>query len=130
MYIGKPRTFYDRDGSQRTSSSKFLIILQHGDKPLGPDNFRAIVRKVALSQLGHWMMGTARIKGHSISLSGSYGGDGLPVTTEIDEVYEAAIPVPLELYKAWSAGGGHNSCGSEAGAMRDWALKNIKELTK
>ena len=110
--------------------ARFLILIQHKDKPLGPDNFRAIVRKVALHQFGHFMMGTARIKGHSITLSGSYGSDGLPHTTDIDEVYNAAIPVPKELYDAWSEGGGHNSCGTEACAMRDWALKNIKELTK
>jgi hypothetical protein len=88
---------------------------------------RALVRKVAMSQRGHWMMGRARVFGHSLSLSGSYGGDGLTVTVP-REIFDRAVPIPPELHEAWNKGGGHNSAGNEALAMRDWALANLDKL--
>ena len=52
----------------------------YGDMPavLKPKLY-ACVRHVSLRQLGHWMMGSARIAGQSVTVSGAYGGDkGLP----------------------------------------------------
>ena len=69
---------------------------------------------------GHWMMGKARVLGHSLTVSGSYGNDGLVMTVPW-KVYQAGVPVPADLMEAWSKGGGHNSAGSEADAMREWA---------
>jgi hypothetical protein len=88
---------------------------------------RALVRRVAMHQCGHWMMGSAEAFGHKLSLSGSYGGDGLTVTVPRD-VFEKAVPIPQELHEAWNKGGGWNSAGSEAGAMREWALANLSKL--
>lgn len=88
---------------------------------------RALVRRVALHQCGHWMMGSARAFGHRISISGSYGGDGLTVTVP-QHVFDKAVPIPQELYDAWNKGGGWNSAGSEAPAMREWALANLDKL--
>jgi len=88
---------------------------------------RALVRKVAMHQCGQFMMGSARAFGHRIGLSGSYGGDGLTVTVS-REIFDKAIPIPAELHEAWNKGGGHNSAGSEAYAMRDWALANLDKL--
>ena len=88
---------------------------------------RALVRKVAMHQCGHWMMGSAQAFGHRLSLSGSYGGDGLTVTVP-REVFEQAVPIPQELHDAWNKGGGWNGAGSEAYAMRDWALANLDKL--
>lgn len=85
---------------------------------------RAIVRYVRMRQVGHWMMGSARIGSHRITLSGSYGSDGLP-TTVPDSVYKLGVPLPQELYDAWSNGGGWNCAGSEAEAMRKWALSAL-----
>jgi len=124
--------------------------MQHKDLPLGEDNFRALVRKVALQQFGPFMMsvarikghsitvsgaygcdglpfmmGVARIKGHSITVSGAYGCDGLPCTTSFDEVYEAAVPVPKELYHQWAHGEGWNSASSEAENMAKWARETF-----
>ena len=124
MYLTNEGHTYYHGTSQHQSRAPFLILVQHKDLPIGPDNFRALVRKVALQQMGHWMMGVARIKGQSITVSGDYGSDGLPHTTDITEVWEAATPVPKELYDLWNDGGG-NSCGSEADAMRKWALENL-----
>ena len=132
MYITHEGHTYYAGSEQRHTKAPFLIIVQHKNKPLGSDNFRALVRKVALRQFGHWMMGNAKVKGHSITLSGSYGGDGLPVTIEHDEIYDVAIPIPRELYNKWNNGKGWNSCGNEASDMKEWAVKTFlvkKEFT-
>lgn len=88
---------------------------------------RALVRKVALHQFGHFMMGSARAFGHRIPISGAYGSDGLPRDVP-REVFDRAVPIPRELHDAWNKGGGHNSAGSEADAMRAWALANLDKL--
>ena len=89
---------------------------------------RAVVRDVALRQLGHWMTGQVRISGHPVSLSGAYGADGL--TREVPRaVFELGVPLPPELYEAWSKGGGHNSAGSAAPDMAQWARDNLKALS-
>lgn len=85
---------------------------------------RAIVRYVRMRQLGHFMIGSARIGKTRITLSGSYGSDGLPKTVP-DEVYEAGTPLPQELYDAWNKGGGWNSAGNEREAMEKWAKQNL-----
>jgi len=128
MYIRPTTGYYDQDGSQHTRKGLFLILMQHNNFALDKHNFRAIVRKVALSQFGHFMMGTARIKGESITISGSYGNMGLPCDTKSDAVWNACTPVPEGLHEAWNKGGGHNSVGSEAHLMRLWANENIDKL--
>jgi len=75
------------------------------------------------------MMGTARVGGRSITLSGSYGGDGLPCNVPWD-VYLRGEPIPQELQQAFWTGGGHNSAGSEAPAMRKWALETFGKEKK
>ena len=124
MYLTKEGRTYYCGTEQHHTKAPFLILVQNENLPLGPDNFRAIVRKVALSQLGHWMMGTARIKGQSLTISGYYGQDGLPKTVN-EEIYNEATPVPKELYALWNNGGGWNSCRSEAPAIRKWAVENL-----
>lgn len=88
---------------------------------------RAIVRRVALHQCGHFMMGSARAFGHRIPISGTYGSDGLPRTVP-DAVFEKAIPIPTELHERWNNGGGWNGAGSEAPSMVEWALANLDKL--
>ena len=77
-----------------------------------------------MHQCGHWMMGSARAFGHKISLSGSYGGDGLPCDVPM-AVYEKATLVPKELIEAWNKGEGWNSAGTEAPAMAKWAVETL-----
>ena len=125
MYINPTTRYYDNAG-QHTARGNFLILVQCDD--LKTKEIRAIVRKVALHQCGHWMMGSARAFGHRIAISGAYGHDGLPCTVP-DDVFEKAIPIPADLYNAWNKGGGWNSCGSEAPLMRQWANKNIRALS-
>ena len=138
MYLRNDgHTYYDGT-EQHRSRGQFLILISRLDRP---KELRALVRSVALRQLGHWMMGVARIYGKSIVVSGTYGADGLPVTIDqrfttvngllktdddppwVEKVWGNAVPLPQELYDAWGKGGGWNSAGSEAPEMRKWALK-------
>jgi len=126
MYLDNDgRTYYSRTGNQHHSKGNFLVLLQDKGQDIGPNNFKAVVRKVALEQMGHWMMGTARIKNHSITISGAYGRDGLPCSVH-KEVFDMGVPIPKELYDLWNDGGGWNGCGSEAEEMRKWALETFE----
>jgi len=80
-----------------------------------------------MGQFGQFMMGFARVHGHRITLSGSYGSDGLTCNV-LDAVYNAGVELPAELRDAWNSGGGWNSAGSEAPKMRQWALANLAAL--
>lgn len=131
MYIQPTRTYYQ--GTELCASRGLFLILCHPKLPgyKHADYFtetRALVRKVALRQCGHWMMGTARAYGHSLTLSGSYGADGLILEVP-QEVYDRAFPVPRELMEAANNGGGWNSAGSKADLFRKWALNHLPELT-
>lgn len=88
----------------------------------------ACVRHVSLHQMGHWMTGTARIAGQSVTVSGSYGSDGLPMDYEklIPAARVKLVELPADLTEEFWKGGGHNSAGSEASAMRRWALEAFK----
>ena len=129
MYIRNTISGYDSSGKQVARRQLFLMLVQDKDKPCCAENTRAIVRKVALSQLGHWMIGFARVKGERLTVSGSYGSDGLPMYVSAN-VFNEAIPLPAELYEAWLKGGGWNGAGSEASAMRKWANENLAKLYK
>jgi len=129
MYIDQSGHRYYRGTEQHCSRAPFLILVQPDDYEKRNEPIRALVRKVAMHQCGHWMMGSARAFGHKISLSGSYGGDGLP-TSVPQEVYDRATPVPQELIDAWNKGEGWNSAGREAPAMAEWAKKTFLENTK
>jgi hypothetical protein len=123
MYIENTGGYYDRDGTQHARRGRFLILVQTEDSTWYET--RAIVRKVALTQCGHWMTGSARAWGHRIPISGAYGGDGLPRTVP-QEVYDRATPVPGRLMDELNKGGGWNNVGSEALAMRQWAQEVFK----
>lgn len=126
MYIERVATGYDRGCQQVARRGYFLLLVQNSDL----DHPKAIVRKVALQQFGHFMMGRVRIYGESYTVSGAYGSDGLPLTVS-DEVYNRApVSLPKPLYDAWNTGGGWNSAGAEAQSMREWAQENLQELRK
>lgn len=126
MYITNQGHTYYRGTQQCHTRAPFLIFVQDKDGTIGKDNFRALVRKVALQQMGNFMMGTARINNQSITISGAYGSDGLPVDVSKD-IYDKAIPVPEKLYDLWNKGGGWNSSGTEAYAMKGWATEIFLE---
>lgn len=119
MYIQAPDRGYTRDGQQFCRKAPFLLLLQTA----ADSTIYGAVRKIALQQCGHWMMGTARILCKSYTVSGSYGNDGLPMT--VDTIPPDAKILPPELYEAWNKGGGWNGAGSEALEMAEWARKEL-----
>lgn len=117
-------TYCPKCGSSHLNVGRFLSFQDANNAPI-----RAIVRRVSLRQLGHFMMGFARVGKHRLTVSGAYGADGLVMSVPSD-VYERGVELPKTLKDAWSNGGGWNSAGSEADAMREWALENLAELRK
>lgn len=145
LHTNLSQTGYTRDGQQK-AGGPFLILFTWyppplGSAPVGTTQYtdgarvlpivRACVRSVRMSQCGHWMMGSAQIGAARITLSGAYGSDGL--TCDADRypgVWDTLIELPRELTTALWNGGGHNSAGSEAPAMRAWAIANVVALRK
>lgn len=139
LHTNPSQTGYDRDGQQK-AGGPFLIVFSGEERftPEGADStvrplptLRACVRSVRMSQCGHFMMGSAQLGQYRITLSGSYGSDGL--TCDHDKypgLWETLIPVPADLAAQFWNGGGHNSAGREAPAMREWARANLQALRK
>lgn len=141
MFLNSVR-WHDRWGQQRARGA-FLLIAQDPDQPTGRPALRAVVRAVELRQLGHFMMGRIKLGGHDLSVSGTYGSDGLPhmLTSYIVDrqirsftpeqaraLFAKLHPIPQHLQDAFWADGGHNGPGSEAKAMLAWARHYIKSL--
>lgn len=145
MFItSSSRRNHDRHG-QQLATGRFLLVMdldEGGYAPCEVDPvlctkghrpLRGIVRTVQLKQLGHFMMGQMTINDEEMSLSGTYGSDGLPksVATPVSVFWQMGLPLPPELvHRFWTAGGGHNSAGAEGSEVHDWALANLAELSK
>lgn len=131
MYLrsGQHGTYYDAQGQQRHSQAPFLLLI---DDDATKDCLYAIVREVAMEQCGQFMMGTARVYGHSLTVSGTYGNDGLPIHLDRlpakvqNKIRAEMVRLPDELYAAWANGGGWNSSGREGPSMQQWARKTFK----
>lgn len=124
MFITSKQRGYTRDG-QQVARGRFLVLCQPKkweDRNMPMRAF--VINDVRMEQCGHFMMATVEWKGHKLSLSGTYGHDGLPLSVE-REVYDQAVEVPKDLVEAWNKGGGWNGAGSEAEAMVEWALKTF-----
>jgi hypothetical protein len=153
MFLSNSHRGYTRDGQQR-AAGRFLIVFAHNQYKWADENGtdwrnvpKTITRElfahvchVSMSQLGHFMMGTSRTMQvskaygdhpapNNLVLSGTYGDDGLPCDYEdlTPKSRAKLIPVPAELTETFWRGGGHNEAGSEAYAMRDWALATFPE---
>lgn len=131
---------YNRDGEQ-TCAGDFLLVFNQ--KPGGP--LRCVVRHVRMRQCGHFMMGSATVGPFRLTLSGTYGHDGLPLSPEDGKVpkgtpfaedpetgaknlWARLHPMPDELVEAFWKGGGHNTGGSEMPLLKEWALEHLAEL--
>lgn len=125
MFLSTNRSGYTRDGSQH-ASGPFIVLMQ--GEGAQHQHVKAVVRHARLSQLGHWMMGSMRLADYKLTLSGSYGADGLLCTVPDDIYCGFGLELPQELYEAWNKGGGHNCSGSEGPLIRKWAFDNIKQL--
>jgi len=122
MFIAGSNTYYVGT-EQRASRGHFLLLLQRKEGPHDAAGTFAVVRKVALRQLGHFMMGRVNLCGKWHTVSGAYGNDGLPM--DVERMPADAKPLPPELYEAWNKGGGWNSAGNEAPDMRTWARQTF-----
>ena len=136
MFIKSGKRGYTRHGEQWARGPYLMIFINEK----GMKEMRACVRIVTLKQLGHWMMGEARLGGLEISLSGPIGHDGLPLDssdahrTPQDElwrkVWDRLVPLPEEVAEAYRRDDGWNSVGKAAPVLQEWALANLKALTK
>jgi len=122
IYESQHQTYYDASGQQFSRRAPYLILLEKDNE------MRAIVRSVALHQLGNFMMGWARIANHSMSVSGIFGNSGLTLSidnayirgqknslapdqqnamtdaelsTARNAIWDAAQPLPSRVYDAW-----------------------------
>ena len=127
MYLSNDGYTYYKGTSQYRNRGDFFLLVSLKGSPFETYGIRALVRTVALEQLGHWMMGAARIAGKSYMVSGAYGADGLTLDVE-QAAYDLAVPLPHDLIDQWSVGGGWNSAGSEVEGMRRWAMENLEQL--
>lgn len=133
MFVKDATTGFVRGSHQQKSSGYFLVLLKP-DYRVGTEAYnetkgdlRALIRHCTMKQMGHYMMGKVRIANETFTMTGTYGNSGLPKRID-PEIWENAVPLPEELYEAWKTGGGHNSAGSEAEAMHEWANQNFDEL--
>lgn len=119
---GLSKSWSTQRGEQRAEGAFLVLMTSAGsmDKP----TYRGLVRRVAMHQSGHFMVGGLAINRNGyvyvISLSGAYGADGL-VCNVPTPFFEFGADLPEELHKKWNEGGGHNSVGSEAPDMDAWA---------
>lgn len=125
MFVDKFQGWDTRNGQRARGS--FLILWSDLDKK----KLYGCMRYVEMQQLGHFMMGSAKVCGKELTLSGTYGNDGLGRDLGRDGIDATRLmELPSSLYEAWAKGGGWNSAGSEARAMKKWALANKSALQK
>ena len=130
MYTENGNGYYGSGGQQCVRRGDFILLIQPERDRFCEEPIKVLVRKVAMKQLGHWMMGSARIYGETVTVSGSYGSDGLPKTVP-DHIYDRAVlQLPDELKELWNKGGGWNGAGSEAEEIKKWVRKNLPALKK
>lgn len=140
MFIKVDKSGYNKHGEQ-FCHGYFLLMMQpdtrdpevpddwrgpDGIAKYGKNTMRCAVVYTKFSQFGQFMMGRAHLLGHKLILSGAYGGDGLSCDVPW-KVYQSGMPLPDDLYDAWNHGGGWNSAGSEAEAMKKFGLKLLKD---
>lgn len=129
MFLVDPNTRCTKTGSQVSGPALFLILMQ--GESADCQKVKGLVRRVTLRQCGCWMMGRVEVDNYMISLSGSYGADGLMRTVPDDIYRRCGLELPQELYALWRIGGGWNGACSEAQEIRRWAIsaRNRKALT-
>jgi hypothetical protein len=153
MFITVSKSGFNKDDEQFTHGY-FLMIFQdpkgdtttytnEKDGSVRPvPELRALVRFVRMSPLGNWMMARVKVKDTTISLSGGYGSDGLPINLHggvgqkgqaiylPDQIHlwDSLHVIPKSLQNEFWNGGGHNCVGKEALNFRKWALDNLTVL--
>jgi hypothetical protein len=141
MFIGGSDRGYLRDGTQVALGAFLILFSRRGWVVKDPraktgeyDEIRGVVRRVKLTQTGHWMMGQADLWGHTVTLSGTYGEDGLTndLRAHDEEIWDWLHPLPPELiHEFWTDGTGWNSAGVHSGPkVHDWAKNRLDQLRR
>ena len=97
-------TYYGADGTQHSRRAERVFFIQQwpnpgSGSPFRMQDLRAIARSAAFEQLGHFMMGTIRYSGRSITVT---GGEDLDLD-KFDGVWpQGACPVVGEALEAWN----------------------------
>ena len=130
MFIKNFRSWMSPDGTQHAQGLFLLFMHPDLDGMEGlKQPMKALVRHTRMYQCGHFMMGSVRVGGQTLVVSGSYGSDGLPKDVP-QGVYDLGLEVPGELVESWNKGGGWNGAGNEANLVRAWAVENLDRLRK
>jgi hypothetical protein len=130
MFLRDSFTYYTASGEQHASRGDFLILACK-DTDTNTKALYATVRRVAMSQLGHFMMGYAHVGGASLVMSGQYGSDGLPCGQHKDGLTDALIErffvrVPQAIADEYW----HGSNGSADATIRQWAMTQFPRRAK
>jgi hypothetical protein len=148
MFIKQTSSGYK--GTEQYCNGEFLIVVQDPFSNALRPELRAVVVFAKMRQLGHFMMASVNLAGASLTLSGTYGSDGLPFSIRrhftgiVNEkatyadftddqkraLWDQLTPIPQDLQDQFWAGGGHNTCGSEGPAFHKWGKANRKTLKK
>lgn len=136
--INRSKSGYDSDG-QQVAVGDYLVAFEyhplhppaHGQFEVEGEKFLRIyacVRPVTLKQLGHWMMGSVKIAGIEITLSGEFGNDGLPKCladfsdADQDRLLDNLAEMPTDIAHQYWNSSGHNCVGPTADVIRNWAI--------
>jgi hypothetical protein len=126
VFVKLKRHGYCRSG-QQVASGQFLCVFNHIElykeqSKEDRDKLYACVRFCSMRQCGQWMMGFVRIGSQKLTVSGTYGSDGLPMELGkvLPENRKYLVEVPKELQDKFWAGGGWNSAGSEGPDMYEF----------
>lgn len=104
LYVKRPYTYY-RGTEQCSSRAERVFFIQAWPPPLGHaprQEIRAIARCAAFHQLGHFMMGTIRVGGKSITVT---GGEDLNLDYKFGGFWPAdSCKLDPDAHKAWNEG--------------------------
>lgn len=97
MYLKGARLGHYDSSGQHTARGEFLILLDNDPTAglVSRPELRWIVRKVALRQIGHFMMGKANIGGQWFIVSGPFGNDGLPMHFDFMQRYSPKLSASI-----------------------------------
>jgi len=116
MFLKGSTSGYNQNDEQ-TARGPFLVLF---DVKAGGE-LRCAVRHVSYHQLGNFMMGSCVLGDHYVTLSGQYGGDGLPRTPP-DDLWPRLHPVPAEITEAYWK--------DKKSGLYEWANENRVTLSK
>lgn len=141
MYI-RCKTWYTAGGEQRDYGPFLMLFQQTWNLGTGDQSreLRALVRSVRLESFGNFMMGQCKLKLPeedellTIVLSGTFGGDGLPISIprvgDVGKLPSRLWPLLLQLPNELIEDFWTNEAGVGHEKIREWAEEHLKELRR